>query len=164
MHHTQIHQLLVSYMITETALKITHLVLEKAGISHTATTLKVPVLDSDIISLTLTETIPQHIESEFFFSLQTLVRELVAKELGLPIHETPFHIDYRNTLITRIRELETLSKVLASRATAFGTDIHVDPMSALDRKILHTLLQEFPEIHTESEGEGRDRHIVIRSK
>jgi spoIIIJ-associated protein len=35
-------------------------------------------------------------------------------------------------------------------------------MSSDERKVVHQYLSEFPNIKTESEGMGRDRHIVIK--
>jgi spoIIIJ-associated protein len=35
------------------------------------------------------------------------------------------------------------------------------PMNAADRRIVHHAVGEFKELHTESVGEGRERHVII---
>jgi spoIIIJ-associated protein len=60
---------------------------------------------------------------------------------------------------------------LAARAEAWakevlesGEDKHLSPMSAADRRVVHNALGDFSELSSESEGEGRDRHIVLKKK
>lgn len=40
-------------------------------------------------------------------------------------------------------------------------DSHIANLNAADRRIIHHVAGEYPEIRTYSEGEGRDRRIVI---
>ncbi len=42
-----------------------------------------------------------------------------------------------------------------------GEPKHLEPMNAADRRIIHQAAVEFG-LNSESEGEGRDRHIVLR--
>lgn len=42
-----------------------------------------------------------------------------------------------------------------------GEPMDLDPMSAADRRIIHKLAAEYG-LTSESEGEGRDRHIVLK--
>lgn len=41
-----------------------------------------------------------------------------------------------------------------------GEPMHLKPMNAVDRRTVHKLAQEYG-LSSESEGEGRDRHIVL---
>ena len=41
------------------------------------------------------------------------------------------------------------------------SDKHLRPMNAADRRIVHKVAGEDSRISTESEGEGRDRHVVL---
>ena len=43
-------------------------------------------------------------------------------------------------------------------------DAALDPMPNDERKVIHQYLSDFPNIKTESEGEGRNRHLVIKYK
>ncbi len=51
---------------------------------------------------------------------------------------------------------------LAQKAIASGETIHLESMSPADRRAAHQALSEIEGITSDSEGEGRDRHIVIK--
>lgn len=119
-----------------------------------------PVLDSVVLVCDLD--LPPAISSEVIHSLQHLLRDLIAARTDESAPDTTTLLDINGTLSKRIAELERIAAVLASRVTAFNTAVHADPMNALDRKILHTLLQQHTHLTTESEGEGYERHIVAR--
>ena len=57
------------------------------------------------------------------------------------------------------RAEEWVEKVLET-----GEDYPVQPMNAADRRVVHQVISEHPQLETISEGEGRDRHVVIRKK
>ena len=38
----------------------------------------------------------------------------------------------------------------------------LQPMNAADRRVVHKAITEYPQLETVSEGEGRDRHVVIK--
>lgn len=42
-----------------------------------------------------------------------------------------------------------------------GEQLHLKPMNAADRRVAHKVVGEFGALSSESEGEGRDRHLVI---
>lgn len=57
---------------------------------------------------------------------------------------------------------------LADRATVWletvkksGQSMELQPMNAVDRRVIHKLAQEFG-LESQSVGEGRDRHIVLK--
>jgi spoIIIJ-associated protein len=58
--------------------------------------------------------------------------------------------------------LETLAVRSAQRALREGR-VELDPMSAVERKIVHLRLQEFPGVATSSEGSEPNRFVVITS-
>ncbi|MDR0957408.1 MAG: single-stranded DNA-binding protein [Candidatus Nomurabacteria bacterium] len=43
-----------------------------------------------------------------------------------------------------------------------GEEMSLRPMNPAERRIVHKVLGDFSQLSTESEGEGRERHIVIR--
>lgn len=45
-----------------------------------------------------------------------------------------------------------------------GQEMELEPMSAWQRRAVHTVIGEMKGLQTESVGEGRDRHIVIKVK
>lgn len=42
-----------------------------------------------------------------------------------------------------------------------GEPMHLRPMSAAERRVVHQTLTDYATIETHSEGEGRDRHVVL---
>lgn len=52
----------------------------------------------------------------------------------------------------------------AAEAVSSGDEIHLEPMSAHDRKIVHATLSAHDEVETSSEDSGDHRHIVVRVK
>jgi spoIIIJ-associated protein len=55
--------------------------------------------------------------------------------------------------------METKERVLAE-----GKEIVVPELKSWERRIVHLLLQEDDEVISESQGEGRDRVLVVRPK
>lgn len=52
----------------------------------------------------------------------------------------------------------------AAEAASSGDEIHLEPMSAHDRKIVHATLSAHDDVETTSEDSGDHRHIVVRVK
>lgn len=50
------------------------------------------------------------------------------------------------------------------KAREGGEPYHLDPMNAAERRVVHQAISDYSDISTESEGEGRDRHIVLSAK
>ncbi|MDQ5936919.1 MAG: spoIIIJ-associated protein [Cyanobacteriota bacterium erpe_2018_sw_21hr_WHONDRS-SW48-000092_B_bin.40] len=96
-------------------------------------------------------------------ALQFVLRQMVkSNSLGRE-HFIVDVLDYRTR---RRRTLEESAKQGAV-AVLNGDNEHYPllAMSAYDRRLVHNYLQEaFPELASESEGEGPDRHIVISYK
>lgn len=42
--------------------------------------------------------------------------------------------------------------------------MHLEPMNAAERRVVHQAASDYSDILTQSEGEGRDRHIVLSFK
>ncbi len=55
-----------------------------------------------------------------------------------------------------------LANKVAEQAIKIERNIHLDPMSAYDRRIVHTTLQDRDDVTTESTGEGEKRHVVVK--
>lgn len=64
----------------------------------------------------------------------------------------------------RKRREETLKQLaarLANRAIRLNKKVMLEPMPAFERKIIHTEIQNHPEVATYSEGEEPHRYVVI---
>lgn len=64
----------------------------------------------------------------------------------------------------REETLRALAQTLAAKTKETGEPQHIYDLTPAERRIVHIALAEDPEVTTESEGEGRDRHIVIKPK
>jgi spoIIIJ-associated protein len=53
---------------------------------------------------------------------------------------------------------------MADKAEEIERNVHLDPMSAYERRIIHSALQNRTLVETESMGEGETRHVVIKFK
>lgn len=73
-----------------------------------------------------------------------------------------FVVDVNGYHLKHIKMLEAQATMLAERARTFKYDIEMSPMSAYDRLIVHSSLTNAPDVKTESQGEGKVRHIVIK--
>lgn len=73
-----------------------------------------------------------------------------------------FVVDVNGYHLKHIKMLEAQANMLAERARTFKYDIEMSPMSPYDRLIVHSALTDTPDVETESQGEGRLRHIIIR--
>jgi spoIIIJ-associated protein len=62
----------------------------------------------------------------------------------------------------RNSHLEEMALQKADDVRILGEAIDLPPMKPADRRAVHIALSEYEDIVTESEGEGRDRHIVIK--
>lgn len=93
-------------------------------------------------------------------ALDMLVKKVVEKKIGSEEHH--FLVDVNGYRAQKIRELEQKAKMMAERARSFQYDVELEPMSAYERLIVHTVLQGEEHIRTESQGEGRGRRIVIK--
>ena len=59
-------------------------------------------------------------------------------------------------------ELKSLATSLGKQVLETGKEVEVEPMSPWQRRVVHMVLQEMGGLSSESMGEGRDRHIVIK--
>lgn len=64
----------------------------------------------------------------------------------------------------RVEKVQALAQEIADRVRETGNPEHLKPMNAFERRSVHTLLSEDPDLITDSEGEGVNRHIVIRKR
>ncbi len=73
-----------------------------------------------------------------------------------------FLIDVNDYRAKQIKDLQTKALMMAERARSFQYDVELSPMSSYERLIVHTTLADSPNVKTESQGEGRNRRVVIK--
>ena len=84
----------------------------------------------------------------------------IAEQKG--VEDLYFLVDINDYRLKQIEDLQNKARMMAERAKSFEYDVELAPMSAYERLIVHTALSEMEGIQTESQGEGRNRRIVIR--
>lgn len=65
---------------------------------------------------------------------------------------------------SRYRALRQLALKLAQEVADSGKPVTMEPMPALERRIIHLSLAEHPTVTTQSVGEGESRQVVIQKK
>lgn len=72
-----------------------------------------------------------------------------------------FILDAENYRLRRKETLERLADRLVNKVKRSGREVRLEPMSPLERKIIHTRVQTFDGIETYSEGDEPHRRVVI---
>lgn len=93
-------------------------------------------------------------------ALQFVVRQMCRSNM---LTHNPFVIDVLDYRSRRRRTMEENAKKGAVAVLNGDTErFELDPMNPYDRRLVHNYLQEnFPELSSDSEGDGEERHIVI---
>ncbi|MEM9453012.1 MAG: R3H domain-containing nucleic acid-binding protein [Myxococcota bacterium] len=61
----------------------------------------------------------------------------------------------------REKTLRQLAQSVASKVLDNRRAYHFEPMSAMERRVVHMTIADIDGLATESEGEGRKRHVVV---
>ena len=92
-------------------------------------------------------------------SIQTYVIQAVLNTLDLYVNIT---IDVEGYKEKQNYFLEKRVKKIARDVTLSKVDVKLDPMNSYERKVVHSALQGFKYVKTESEGEEPNRCVVIK--
>ncbi len=99
---------------------------------------------------------------EHLRALNMVARRLVEAKHGE--EAANFLVDVNGYHEERMEVVRNSAKILAQRARLFKHDVEMSPMNPYERLIVHELFSTDPEIKTESMGEGKFRHIVLKYK
>jgi len=64
----------------------------------------------------------------------------------------------------RQAELEAIALEAAEQVRASAEEVEIKSLSSAERRQIHTILQEYPELETFSRGKEPHRHLVVRRK
>lgn len=92
-------------------------------------------------------------------ALQELARQVVSRQLGQRIRVIVDVQDYRKR---RDREIAAKARALAEEVVADGQERELEPMNALERKLVHDAVADIDGVETASRGEDPGRFVVIR--
>lgn len=94
-------------------------------------------------------------------ALQELVRTAIQRRIGG--HGARVHVDVAGYRARRQEALAEFTRQAAQRALESGRDQVFEPMSPVDRKIVHDTVNEIEGVATVSEGEEPRRRVVIKA-
>jgi len=70
-------------------------------------------------------------------------------------------VDIANYKKQRAERIEEQAREWCEQVMNSGEKMPLRPMSPADRRVVHQMVSTYPSLKTYSEGEGRDRHVVI---
>jgi spoIIIJ-associated protein len=92
-------------------------------------------------------------------ALQYLANALAHRAVGEG--KRPITVDAAGYRERRTATLEGIARRSAEQATASGRSVMLEPMSAVERKVVHEALKDDPEVETSSDGAEPNRCVVV---
>lgn len=106
--------------------------------------------------------------------LQLLVNQIMSRKMGQSVLSEAkpkagevegfkrVILDVSGWRKAKTEELTSLARSLGKQVLETGKEVELEPMSPWQRRVIHMVISETPGLSSESIGEGRDRHIVIK--
>jgi spoIIIJ-associated protein len=121
--------------------------------------------DEDVIEINVPNTYLSNLligkNGDTLRSLQFLVRSTLIQKNAELTRVNVDVADYKRRHNDRIAEQ---AEKWAHEVLASGEPMNLRPMNPAERRVVHKVLADYSQLSTESEGEGRDRHIVLSKK
>ena len=95
------------------------------------------------------------------FEVQRLLKTILNKKLKSIFY---FNLDINDYKKQKLEYLKNMAKNLADQVVLTKEEKILLPMSSYERRIIHAELAQRTDVITDSQGEGYDRHIVIKLK
>lgn len=115
----------------------------------------------NIILITSNNSILIGKEGKNLNALQNIIRQNLKVKTGINIK---VNLDINNYKIKKLKLLEKDIKKIAKEVISSRVDASLDPMNSYERRYIHALINEYDNLSTESVGEGKERHIIIKYK
>ena len=94
-------------------------------------------------------------------ALQIIVGQMLFKQTG---EWTRIMIDVGDYRARRDEQLMQQAQEVAQQVAATGQDEPMYDLTPYERHIIHSALSDHPDVLSESEGEGRDRRLIIKKR
>lgn len=120
--------------------------------------------DKDVVDLNIKLDEPQILigqQGQTLFEIQRLLRTIFNRKLKNIFY---LNLDINDYKKKKIEYLKDLARDLADQVSLNKEEKVLLPMSAYERRVVHSELSQRTDVVTESRGEGSDRHIVIKPK
>ena len=92
-------------------------------------------------------------------SIQTLIRVTLIQQKALLYRVNLDIADYKKR---HNEQLADKAEKWAKSVMTTGEPMLLKPMNPAERRVVHKVLGDYTQLSTESEGEGAERHVVIR--
>ena len=92
-------------------------------------------------------------------ALEHLLKRTISKKYGSDVQFTLDINDYR---MKQLEDLKQDVKAASKVVRIHKKEVPLRPMSSFERRIVHLLLEEYPDIATESVGADPERRVVIK--
>ena len=102
-------------------------------------------------------------DGKHLIALSHIVKKIIENKFKKDnLEDIPFLLDVNDYQMKKIEGLRNMARMNAQRVIFFKKEMEMEPMSAYDRRIVHSVLGGYPDIKTESVGDGLDRRVVIK--
>ena len=97
-------------------------------------------------------------------AIEHLLKKIISKKRDKTAssEEEKFTLDINDYRIKRLYDLKQDVKAAAKEVRLYRREAPLRPMSSFERRIVHLLLAEYPDIATESIGEDPNRRVIIK--
>ena len=86
---------------------------------------------------------------------------MIKNQTGLLIK---LNLDVSNYKVKKLKKIEQLVRGIAKDVEDTQMSVSLDSMNSYERRLVHKIIDEYDSLTTESIGEGKDRHVVIKYK
>lgn len=95
-------------------------------------------------------------------AVQKILEVIFYKKFGQPTNILVNVNDYRER---QKEKLEEMAKKMAERTLTTGEPSYIERLSSFERKMIHEYIAaNYPDLQSVSEGEGKNRRLVIKKK
>lgn len=94
-------------------------------------------------------------------AIQTIIKQAIFRKFNRSVKISVDIANYKNK---KIKNLKYEVSKIANEVLSSKIDAHLDPMNSYERRIVHTLISEYKNLETISEGEEPNRYVVIKYK
>lgn len=92
-------------------------------------------------------------------AIEYLLKRIIYKKYG---GDFKFTLDINDYRMKRLEDLKQDVKTAAKEVRLYRREVPLRSMSSFERRIVHLLLAEYPDITTESIGQDPQRRVVIK--
>ena len=92
-------------------------------------------------------------------ALEHILKKIIKKKCG---EDFRFTLDINDYRMKQLEDLKQDVKAAAKEVRLYKKEVPLRSMSAFERRIVHLLLAEYPDITTESIGAEPDRRVIIK--